>query len=72
LNSVNPAVTKAVKMSMPVYKLGVNYDGENKMTGIGIPRFKHDRTQLYPKFTSKIKAITEMPSKTPTVEPFIL
>jgi hypothetical protein len=56
---------------MPVYKLGVNYDGENKMMGIGIPHLNMTGP-IIPQNSSKMRAITEMPSKTPTVEPFIL
>jgi hypothetical protein len=43
---------------MPVYKLGVNYDGENKVMGIGILRLGNRaryRPELYPNSTGNIK-----------------
>jgi hypothetical protein len=52
LNSGKSSRQKLLKLSMPVYKLGVNYDGKTKSTGIGIlmierARYRPSYTQIY-------------------------
>jgi hypothetical protein len=57
---------------MPVYKLGVNYDGENKVDGIGILRLNQQDTDLnyIPKFTGNIGDNLEMYNDDQQPEPF--
>jgi hypothetical protein len=60
-SAVNPSDKKPLKIEyMPVYKLGVNYDGENKVDGYW---YSYDwgnraryRPELYPKFTGRYVA----------------
>lgn len=76
-SAINPRDKKPIKIEyMPIYKLGVNYDGENKVDGYW---YSYDwfnraryRPKCYPKFSGKYKGndLEILYVRRPTAEPF--
>ena len=75
--ALNPKDKKPLKIEyMPIYKLGVNYDGENKVDGYWYSYDWNNRARykpaLYPKFSGKYKEsnLEILYVRRPTAEPF--
>lgn len=75
--ATNPKDKKPLKIEyIPIYKLGVNYDGENKVDGYWYSYDWNNRSRykptLYPKFSGKYKEnnLEILYVRRPTAEPF--